>query len=525
MRIFSKKACTCMIRYTPSSEISLSLFKTPFERELNPDNRWVLMDSLVPWDDLAKVFYKPLSSNMGRGTIDLRVVLGALLVKHIEDLSDEDTITYIQENIYAQFFVGLSSFQAEPVFAPSLFVEIRHRLGFDGSQALNDEMIKHAKSLGVIKHRASKQSNEPAVKPAAESNEPEETVTNKGTLAVDATVGPLHIAYPTDSGLLNHARQHSEQLIDLLYLSAPEQWPVKPRTYRRKGRKDYLIFSKKRQKNKKLIRQAVGKQLRYLRRNLSTIHQMLDQLEAHKLPIVWQHGDWRNFWIIQELYRQQDVLYRDGRKRIDDRIISIEQPHTRPIKRGKSGKKDTEFGPKMNVSLSEGIARVDQIDFNNFNESTYLQDQIEAYKTLYGYYPQVVLADKIYRTRANRKYLKDKGIDLSGPPLGRKQSQTKAQKEKQRKRNNKRNAIEGKFGQAKLKYGLDELFTRRPDTTKAEINLIFMAINLLKMAKAISLAFFSPFDRLNKALHEVLERWERSNNIFYAVLREHRLSK
>jgi hypothetical protein len=71
MRIFSKKACTCMIRYTPSSEISLSLFKTPFERELNPENRWVLMDSLVPWDDLAKIFYKRLSSNMGRGTIDL----------------------------------------------------------------------------------------------------------------------------------------------------------------------------------------------------------------------------------------------------------------------------------------------------------------------------------------------------------------------------------------------------------------------------------------------------------------------
>ena len=160
-----------MIRYTPSSEISLSLFKTPFETALNPDNRWVLMESIVPWDDLAKVFYKSLSSNMGRGTIDLRVVLGALLVKHIEGLSDEDTITYIQENIYAQFFVGLSSFQAKPIFAPSLFVEIRHRLGFEGSQALNDEVIKHAKSLGVIKHRASKSTATPAAV-ATEAKQP-----------------------------------------------------------------------------------------------------------------------------------------------------------------------------------------------------------------------------------------------------------------------------------------------------------------------------------------------------------------
>ena len=303
----------------------------------------------------------------------------------------------------------------------------------------------------------------------------------------------------------------------MLYESAPEQWSVKPRTYRRNGRKDYLMFSKKRKKNKKLIRQAVGKQLRYLRRNIGTLHRMLDQLDDQALPIVWQHQDWRNFWIIQELYRQQEILYRDGRKRIDDRIISIEQPHARPIKRGKPGKKDTEFGPKMNVSLSEGIARVDQVDFNNFNESTYLQDQIEAYKVLYGYYPRVVLADKIYRTRANRKYLKDRNIERSGPRLGRKQSLSKSQKEKQRKRNNKRNAIEGKFGQAKLKYGLDELFTRRPDTTKAEINLIFMAINLLKMAKAISLPFFSAYQRLDEVLDSLLKRWKYANNIFYGL--------
>ncbi|NRB63783.1 MAG: transposase [Saprospiraceae bacterium] len=99
---------------------------------------------------------------MGHDTVDLRVVLGALLIKHIEDLSDEDTITYIQENIYAQFFVSFSTFQAKPIFAPSLFVEIRHRLGFEGSQNLNDEVIKHNKSLGMVKHRANKSATIPS---------------------------------------------------------------------------------------------------------------------------------------------------------------------------------------------------------------------------------------------------------------------------------------------------------------------------------------------------------------------------
>ena len=124
--------------YTPAHERTLTLFRTPFEQTLSPDNRWGRMAALVPWDDMAKVFFHHMSHSQGRASVDLRIVLGALLVKHIEGISDEDTIVYIQENIYAQHFVGLSSFQTEPVFIPSLFVEIRNRVGKAGVSALND---------------------------------------------------------------------------------------------------------------------------------------------------------------------------------------------------------------------------------------------------------------------------------------------------------------------------------------------------------------------------------------------------
>jgi hypothetical protein len=94
-----------------------------------------------------------LNDRHGRPSVDLRIILGALLVKHIQGLSDEDTIDYIQENIYAQYFVGLSSFQIEPVFVPSLFVEIRKRLGAKGADQLNSLLIKQAQELRLIKHR------------------------------------------------------------------------------------------------------------------------------------------------------------------------------------------------------------------------------------------------------------------------------------------------------------------------------------------------------------------------------------
>jgi hypothetical protein len=508
-----------MIRYTPASERKLSLFKTPFENELDPANRWVRMAELVPWDDMAQVFMDRLNDRHGRPSVDLRIILGALLVKHIQGLSDEDTIDYIQENIYAQYFVGLSSFQIEPVFVPSLFVELRKRLGAKGADQLNCLLIKQAQELRLIKHRrqpAKQQDRDDQgpqekgpqadLQPGTSHREPKkdsadkssndqvacQADSNRGTMIVDATVAPLHIAFPTDSGLLNHAREHSEQLLDVLYNSARELWPVKPRTYRREARQRYISFSKKRNKSKKVIRKAVGQQLRYVRRNIKTLHKMLDELEVAGVQIAWDKHQWRMFWILQELYRQQDLMFTSKKNKIEDRLVSLQQPHARPIKRGKGGGKDTEFGPKINVSLSEGIARVDQIDFNAFNESQGLPAQIEAYKALYGYYPALVLADKIYWTRANRKYLKDRNIDIGGVPLGRKKEQSKHERERQRKRNNKRSEVEGKFGQAKRKYGLDDVMTRLPETIKAEIHLTFLSLNLIKMVKTTLFLFFRP---------------------------------
>jgi len=64
-----------------------------------------------------------------------------------------------------------------------------------------------------------------------------------------------------------------------------------------------------------------------------------------------------------------------------------------------------------------------------------------------------VLADPLYGTRDNRKYLKSKGIGYSGKPLGRPKIATEANrkellKEKKRRQEEYRQRIpiEGKFG-------------------------------------------------------------------------------
>jgi len=89
------------------------------------------------------------------------------------------------------------------------------------------------------------------------------------------------IAYPTDLGLLSEAREKSEEIIDEIF--CPALHLKKPRTYRRVARKEFLKIAQKKNKTRSAIRKAVGKQLRYLARNLKSIDKLLDRYEVFPL--------------------------------------------------------------------------------------------------------------------------------------------------------------------------------------------------------------------------------------------------
>jgi IS5 family transposase len=189
-------------------------------------------------------------------------------------------------------------------------------------------------------------------------------------------------------------------------------------------------------------------------------------------------GRYRNLLVCREVYRQQLQMYETNTHRIDDRIVSISQPHVRPIKRGKAGR-DTEFGAKLSLSVIAGFSFVDRLSWDNYNESLDLVDQIETFHRRFGFYPESVHADKIYRTRANRAHCKQHGIRLSGPPLGRRPQSVSAEDKKQAAADEAiRNTVEGKFGQAKRRFGLGRVMAKLASTSAAQISLSFLVMNL-----------------------------------------------
>jgi hypothetical protein len=171
-------------------------------------------------------------------------------------------------------------------------------------------------------------------------------------------------------------------------------------------------------------------------------------------------------------------MYQNKTNKIEDRIVSITQPYIRPIVRGKAGK-HTEFGAKLSASSFEGYVFLDRISWDNFNESGDLIAQIESFKEFTGSYPESVHVDQIYRAIANRAWCKERGIRMSSPPLGRRPAFVSKSTKKQAKKDEiDRQAIEGKFGQAKRKFNLDRVMAKLDRTSQTAIGITFLVMNL-----------------------------------------------
>jgi hypothetical protein len=499
-----------MIRYRSQKQLTLAGFSSPFRTSLDPENRWVILADLIPWDDLARAYHKSLlSSSQGRPAKDARMVIGAVIIKHKLCLSAEETVRQIQENPYLQFFVGLSRYQTEPPFAPSLFVEIRKRMGqtvFEGfHEAIIGAIAKKKPAQKNGKHPqppptpddSSSGSNETkterTLSQAAASTPVKAEQANRGKLILDATVADQAIRYPTDLSLLNEAREFSEQIIDLLYPHTA--WPMKPRTYRQKARQAFLAVVKQRRPSRKMIRRGIKQQLQYLRRNLGHIEALMATWPVGT-SIPLPHWLMRRYWVIQHLHDQQWTMYGSNTRRCENRIVSISQPHVRPIVRGKQHK-PVEFGAKLSVSLTnDGIARVDHLRWDAFHEGHDLESQVEAYHRRYGYYPEVVLGDPSYGSRDNRNYLKKHAIRFAGKPLGRppvatdeNREQIEKLKAQRREEYLQRIPIEGKFGQGKNGYRLNYIRAKLAATSSAWINSIFLVMNLLILLRILVFAF------------------------------------
>ena len=359
-----------MYKFERYRQLGLADFNQPVGLKMNPENRWVKKAETIPWDAIEEKYAKLFPSKTGMPAKPLRTALGSLLIQKQLGFSDRELVEEITENPYFQYFIGLPGFQTEAPFVPSLLVEFRKRLTDDILGEINEMIIAY---------------NTPDDPGPGSGNNPDadtsetDTDENAGTLILDATCAPQNISFPQDVSLLNEARENLE---GIAYDLCRRSGHCVPRMYRRNARKDYLNLARCKKRTVKKIRKAIKQQLQYIRRDRKYIDVLLDAgcrltpKQAKRLAVI------------DKVIEQQKYMYENKVHSVPDRIVSISQPYIRPIVRGKAAA-PVEFGANMDLSLDEkGMARIEKLSFDAYNESDVLIAAAERYFERTGHYPE-----------------------------------------------------------------------------------------------------------------------------------------
>lgn len=441
--------------YKDNSQFRIEDYVFPYGT-LDPENDWVKLAQLVPWDT-AEERYAAQFANTGAPAHPCRMALGALLIQRRLKCSDEWLVKHVGENPYLQFFIGMKEYVPCP-FGASTLEAFRKRFSEEDMAAILEASIPQ--------------------QPKDDNDDDHNPPGNGGTLVLDTSCCPSDIAYPQDVNLLNQAREQLEQTVDELYKSIGEK---KPRMYRQHAWRNFLRLSKSKKHSARAIRSAIKKQLQYIRRDVGYIVQFVQN------GVTLTEKQAKRLNLVTTVYEQQRMMFENETHRTPRRIVSPTQPWVRPIIRGKA-RVNTEFGAKLHISLVNGYARIERLDFEPYNESEDFWNAVRRYHDRFDHWPERILADKIYLNRQTLVFCKEHVIRLSGPALGKppKDGKLSRQAKKQEYQDScDRNEVESVFGTGKTTYGLGHVSVRLEETTRCVIGVALLLMNLMKRLRSL----------------------------------------
>ena len=351
----------------------LDLF-TPDLDQLPKDNRWVKLGDSLPWDKIELIYNSKLNNGKrGAGNKPARMIIGALLIKHKLNLSDEETIQAIRENPYMQYMLGLKEFTNKPVFDSSLFVTIRKRIGADDFNDMSESLLKlqiekyanqqkgqksEDGDKGSDKDGGGNAGSSSAATVSDSSQDVKSGSTNSGTLKIDATCSDAEVRYPTDLDLLHDGCEVLERIIDRFCDIADM---ARPTTDFKAVHAAYSKLIKKKNKPRRELKRCAEYLLSMLSRSIRTTLSLIGRTTTDKFMLL-KRRDRELLLTIMRMYHQQKSMFDAGVHQCDNRIVSIFQPHVRPMVRGKARAK-VEFGSKIGASVVDGFTFIDHFSW------------------------------------------------------------------------------------------------------------------------------------------------------------------
>lgn len=478
-------------------QLTLDIFRSSFD-SLDKHNRWVILGDTLPWQELEKIYNSRLHNEVkGAGNKPARMMIGALIVKHKLNLSDEETVEIIRENPYMQYMCGLPELTDSPLFDPSLLVTVRKRITIDDINSMTEKLLAEECRLKAERSKESKKPHTdgqdivtgkgcddgiPTDSFAKEFTDSQGR-THKGTVKVDATCANAEVRYPVDVDIIRDGCKVVDRYIGRICKALGIK---KMRTSYSESRRVYLNLVKQKKKGRKLILFTRKFMLNCLNKDLERIISLfLDHKGSRE---YLKKHEQRILGTVFDMYSQQEEMVRTGAKTCANRIVSIFQPHIRPIKRGKA-KAETEFGAKIGVSIYEEYTFIDHFSWDAYNECSDMDIHIEKFQKRFNCLPSTLLGDKIYMNKTNRATLKEKEIKTYSKPLGRPPKKDRPPEfyKNMVKAIGERNEVECSFGTGKRVYRADNIRAKLPKTAECWTGMCYFVKNVMKFLRELCL--------------------------------------
>ena len=296
----------------PRGERHKDLFRPALEEIIDTSHPLVRLAGEIDWAFLDGRFGSVCRAGPGQPPLPTRLVAGLLILKHMHDLSDEVLCARWLENPYYQYLCGEESFQHKLPFERSSLTRWRQRLGADQLAALIQESLSVAHKTGALATK------------------------DLERVAVDTTVQPKNVAFPTDARLLHKAivmlgrlaRKHGVRL-------RQSYVRVAKRAALMAGRYAHAKQFKRHNRELRFLRTRLGRLSRDIRRKIAGDARLQD---VFAMPLVqadqvrWQRQRQRG-WKLYSLHAPEVECIGKGKARTPYEFgckVSLATPVTRP---------------------------------------------------------------------------------------------------------------------------------------------------------------------------------------------------
>lgn len=433
----------------------MTIIEGLFEAKLNPNHELLILAEKIDWERLSEEL-APSYSNIGRNGKAIRLMVGAHILKHMFDISDEQVADRLCGDVYWMQFCGISQAFCGPDWRPldaSTMTNFRKRIGVEGmrmiEQVIRDQLLA-----------------EKCIKPKSQF--------------VDTTAMEKNVAYPTDTNLLNKGR---ERLLSGLKKLKDLGRKIKVgRTFVRKARQALLLINKLGKGRQERIKKQNGKLAKFAKKVLERVPGALRKAKKHKNEKVQ-----RQIEKIQEQIRKDaellerviaQTLARYAGTHLKNKVYSLHEPQVTCITKGKRSRPN-EYGSKVSISIDKNGFVVTHTEYDsNVGDNTTLEEAVTDWETATGQVPEEVAADRSYHMPEYPAKVRE--VERIAIPRTGSTRHADADKKYFRRLQRKRASIESVIGHLKQDHRMDRCRYKGFDGDRMNVSLAVTAWNAKK---------------------------------------------